>query len=91
MSKLSPTLRGECAHSRWTWTQETLRSLGVCHRRTTKSRYFPRYGELFEDDVLDIAIHFGGDYNEERLDIETAKWLVELLLEDDWQNEAFRI
>ena len=49
---------------------------------------FPRYAELFEDDVLDIAIHFGGDYNEERLDIETAKWLVELLLEDDWQNEA---
>ena len=29
---------------------------------------FPRYQELFEDGVFDIGIHFGGDYNEERLD-----------------------
>ena len=47
---------------------------------------FPRYTELFEDGVFDIAIHFGGDYNEERLDLETARWLVELLIDDGWVN-----
>lgn len=47
---------------------------------------FPRYKELFEDGIFDIGIHFGGDYNEERLDLETAKWLVDLLLEDGWEN-----
>ena len=51
---------------------------------------FPRYQELFEDGVFDIGIHFGGDYNEERLDLETAKWLVELLVEDGWQNPEVR-
>jgi hypothetical protein len=48
---------------------------------------FPRYRELFEDGIFDIGIHFGGDYNEERLDLETAKWLVELLIEDGWVND----
>jgi len=42
---------------------------------------FPKYNELFEDGVFDIAIHFGGDYNEGRHDIETAKWVVETLNE----------
>jgi hypothetical protein len=47
---------------------------------------FPRYKELFEDGVFDVGIHFGGDYNEERLDLETAKWLVGLLVGDGWIN-----
>lgn len=47
---------------------------------------FPKYNELFADGVYDIAIHFGGDYNEERHDIETAKWTVEMLLEGGWAH-----
>ena len=47
---------------------------------------FPRYDVLFADGVYDIAIVFGGDYNEERLDIETAKWTVEYLLESGWEH-----
>ena len=49
---------------------------------------FPAYSELFKDGVYDIAIHFGGDYNEGRYDLETAKWTVEFLLENNWQHES---
>lgn len=49
---------------------------------------FPRYDELFADGVYDIAVHFGGDYNEERFDLDTARWLTEYLLEGGWTNEA---
>lgn len=49
---------------------------------------FPRYDALFADGVFDIAIHFGGDYNEERFDLETAKWTVSYLLEGGWKNPA---
>jgi hypothetical protein len=49
---------------------------------------FPKYADLFADGVFDIAIHFGGDYNEGRFDIETAKWLVTYLLEGGWKNES---
>ncbi len=49
---------------------------------------FPDYKRLFEDDIYDIAIHFGGDYNEERYDIETAKWTVEFLLESGWAHDS---
>jgi hypothetical protein len=38
--------------------------------------------------VYDIAIHFGGDYNEERYDLETAKWTVEFLLESGWEHDS---
>ncbi len=47
---------------------------------------FPKYDELFADGVYDIAVHFGGDYNTERFDIDTAKWLVETMLEGGWSN-----
>ena len=47
---------------------------------------FPRYDELFADGVLDMGIHFGGDYNKERYDIETAKWFVGALLEGGWTS-----
>lgn len=49
---------------------------------------FPRYDALFADGVYDVAIHFGGDYNEERYDLETAKWTVEYLLESGWQHDS---
>jgi len=51
---------------------------------------FPKYDALFADGVLDIGIHFGGDYNEGRHDIETAKWLVDLLIEDAWVNDSVK-
>lgn len=47
---------------------------------------FPKYNEMFADGVYDIAVHFGGDYNEGRHDIETAKWLVETLIEAGWDS-----
>lgn len=49
---------------------------------------FPKYDELFADGIYDISIVFGGDYNEERYDLETAKWTVEYLLEQGWENEG---
>ena len=49
---------------------------------------FPKYNELFSDGVFDIAIHFGGDYNTDRLDLDTAKWVTEHLLEEGWENPA---
>lgn len=49
---------------------------------------FPQYDQLFADGVYDIAIHFGGDYNEGRFDLETAKWTVQTLLDGGWANEA---
>ena len=49
---------------------------------------FPKYNELFADGVLDMGIHFGGDYNEGRHDLDTAKWLVEYLLESKWDNPS---
>jgi len=51
---------------------------------------FPRYAELFEDGIYDIAVHFGGDYNDGRFDLETAKWLVETLIENGWTNNEVR-
>lgn len=49
---------------------------------------FLKYNELFDDGVFDIAIYFGGDYNTERLDLETAKWVVEHLVEKNWENPS---
>lgn len=49
---------------------------------------FPRYAELFADGIYDIGVHFGGDYNEGRHDLDTARWMVEYMLEGDWANES---
>jgi hypothetical protein len=51
---------------------------------------FPKYKELFADGVFDIGLHFGGDYNEGRHDLETAKWTVEYLIEQGWKNDAVK-
>ncbi|MDX9720631.1 MAG: hypothetical protein RBU37_07780 [Myxococcota bacterium] len=43
---------------------------------------FPEYARLFEDGLLDVAIHVGGDYNAERWDIVTAKEIFGRLSKD---------
>lgn len=43
---------------------------------------YPEYAEMFEDGLLDIAIHVGGDYNDARYDIETAEELFDRLQRD---------
>lgn len=43
---------------------------------------YPEYLELFEDGLLDIAIHVGGDYNDARYDLETAEELFDRLQSD---------
>lgn len=53
---------------------------------TPSTDAFPKYDELFADGVYDIALHFGGDYNEERYDLETAKWAFNTLKEDGWTH-----
>jgi hypothetical protein len=57
-------------------------------RPTASVDAFPRYDALFEDGVYDVGVHFGGDYNTERYDIETAKWFAEYLIEEGWTNEG---
>lgn len=47
---------------------------------------FPKYDELFADGVYDIGVHFGGDYNDERYDLEMAEWAVDKLRETGWSN-----
>lgn len=49
---------------------------------------FPEYDQLFADGVYDMAVHFGGDYNAERYDIETARWFFEYMQEGGWQTEV---
>jgi len=70
------------------WPSPTGEKIAVQATPTPSTDSFPRYDELFADDVLDIAVHFGGDYNEGRHDLETAKWLVATLIEHGWQNES---
>lgn len=71
------------------WDGSNGETLEVEIRGSASRDAFPRYAELFEDGVYDIAIHFGGDYNQERYDLQTARWLVdEALLANGWQNEA---
>ncbi len=70
------------------WPAPTGETVEVSVRSTPSTDSFPRYDELFRDGSLDIGVHFGGDYNKERHDIETAKWMVETLLENGFKNEA---
>lgn len=43
---------------------------------------YPEYQSMFEDGLVDIAIHVGGDYNDDRYDMETARELFETLQTD---------
>lgn len=43
---------------------------------------YPNYTAFFEDGVLDVAIHVGGDYNEERYDLVAARDIFDRLQSD---------
>lgn len=43
---------------------------------------YPEYNRLFEDGVVDIAIHVGGDYNESRSDLRKAREFFDYLRND---------
>lgn len=85
MSKIAPEAR-----SRRTFEIEIAGEEGLVEIEVEGSASrdaFPQYDKLFEDGVYDIAIHFGGDYNEGRFDIETAKWTVQTLIDGGWAND----
>ncbi len=88
MSKVAPEAS---AHRTFTvevkdWSESSGELVEVEIKGSPSRDAFPRYDELFADGIYDIAIHFGGDYNSERFDIETARWTVGYLLEGGWQN-----
>lgn len=49
---------------------------------------FPAYDQLFADDKLDIAIIVGGDYNEERYDLEAAENIYDWLKRAGYAHET---
>src|SRR5690606_38434439 len=70
------------------YSETTGEMVEVTLAASPSSDAFPRYDVLFADGVYDIGVHFGGDYNEGRYDLETARWLVETLLAEGWTNES---
>jgi len=90
MSQLSPDTTGRrtFALTLEGWDGSDRESIEVEVRGSESRDAFPQYNKLFEDGVFDIGLHVGGDYNEERFDLDTAKWTVEYLLEGGWTNEA---
>lgn len=90
MSQLAPgdSARRTFAVEVSDWGGSSAETIEVEIRGSDSRDAFPRYDELFADGVYDIAIHFGGDYNEERFDLETARWTVASLLEAGWANPA---
>ncbi len=90
MSKLAPEGSAERTFTVEVrgWAEEEGEPVTLTIRGSDSRDAFPRYDRLFADGVYDIGIHFGGDYNSERFDLETARWLVQYLLEGGWQNES---
>ncbi len=43
---------------------------------------YPEYAAMFEDGMLDVAIHVGGDYNDARYDLSTARAIFDRLQSD---------
>ena len=70
------------------WNDPEAEKLTVQIEGTESRDAFPRYDALFADGVFDIGIHFGGDYNEGRHDLDTARWTVDVLLDDGWENPS---
>lgn len=70
------------------WNETTAEVVRVEILGSQSRDAFPKYNELFADGVFDIGMHFGGDYNAERYDIETAKWTVDYLLEQGFKNAS---
>ena len=90
MSKLSP---GEATYRTFEvtikdWSASHVETVQVEIEGVSSTDAFPKYDALFKDGVLDLGIHFGGDYNEDRHDIDTAKWLVETLQDGGWTNPS---
>lgn len=64
-------------------SEENLRSLMIeISPQTSEPDAYPEYQRLFEDGMLDIAIHVGGDYNDSRYDLRTARDLFSRLQYD---------
>ncbi|MFT7623139.1 MAG: hypothetical protein ACI9WU_002316 [Myxococcota bacterium] len=70
------------------WSGDNTEQVQVVIAGSESRDAFPKYNELFADGIFDIAIHFGGDYNEGRHDLETAKWTVETLLDSGWAHAS---
>ncbi len=70
------------------WSSEVEKTMEIEIQGSPSRDAFPRYDELFKDGYLDISIHFGGDYNSGRYDLETVKWTVASLLADEWQHDS---
>ncbi|MFU8803260.1 MAG: hypothetical protein ACNA8W_05585, partial [Bradymonadaceae bacterium] len=68
------------------WNDPTGETITVEIKESPSRDSFPQYDKLFEDGILDIGMHFGGDYNAGRYDIETAEWAVGYLLEGGFEN-----
>ena len=80
MSKIAPNSGRRFEVEVKSWPANTGETIDVTIEGSDSTDAFPKYNELFEDGVFDIAVHFGGDYNKDRLDIGTATWFVEELI-----------
>ena len=69
------------------WGGNLIETLEIEIQGSPSRDAFPRYDELFADGYLDIYMHFGGDYNSGRYDLETAEWTVEAMGEDGWHHD----
>lgn len=70
------------------WGGEVVDQMEIEIQGSPSRDAFPRYDALFEDGFLEISMHFGGDYNDGRYDLETAEWTVETLLQDGWHHDT---
>lgn len=71
------------------YTADKLDSLSVeITPKPAEPDAYPEYAKLFDDGLLDIAIHVGGDYNAERYDILTARDIFKRLSEQGFKAPA---
>ena len=49
---------------------------------------FPNYGAMFDDELLDVLILVGGDYNDERYDLKAADNIFKWLKKAGYANDA---
>ena len=80
MSVIAPQINRQFSVEVSDWRTQTTRVVEAQIAGSDSRDAFPMYDRLFADGILDIRIQFGGDYNEERLDIETARWTIDYLL-----------
>jgi hypothetical protein len=51
------------------YAEPTPETISVTAAQTPSTDAYPRYDELFADGVFDVAVHIGGDYNAEEVEI----------------------